>query len=57
MLFAQFEISYCLVSKSAKIKIKVLTGHMEQLLAEGTQHLTNYYLEYTAWPTKALEQA
>lgn len=34
----------------------ILTGQMEEFLAEGTHHLTNYNLEYTACPTKALEQ-
>lgn len=56
MLFSQFEISYYLISESARIKIMILTGQMEEFLAEGTHHLTNYNLEYTACPTKALEQ-
>lgn len=54
MLFSQFEISYYLISRSARIKIKNLTGEMKELLAEGIQHLMNYDLEYTAWPARKL---
>lgn len=56
MLFSQFEISYYLISKSARIQNKILIGQMKEFPAEGT-HFTNYNLEYTAQTTKALEQA
>lgn len=57
MLFSQLEISYYLIPKSARIKIKISDMSNKELLAEGAQFSTNCNLKYTAWPTKALEQA